>query len=271
MRFLSRSSIVLTSCSVLLISLASYWHFIDLRQLSRPEIRSGYLLFAIMLLPGLLAVRKRLSVIPLGTVHGWTRAHVVLGATLLPLFWLHIGRVWPDGIYEQILTALFYLVTAGGFIGWVIQNRIPSRLVQAGNEVIFERIPEEIIDCRRQVEGLILEYQQETGSDTLAKHYVDILSWYFFKPRFTINHLFGGNAHEHWLAGKYRIIERYLAQDEKQYLQRLAKIAQRKADLDFHYTHQGLLKLWLFFHIPLAAALIVFSVWHVLLIHLYSI
>ncbi|MEL0083073.1 MAG: hypothetical protein VW985_08570 [Gammaproteobacteria bacterium] len=268
---LSLSTLVLTLSSATLLLIACYWFIIDGRTLARPEIRSGYLLLAIMLLPALLGVRKRLSVIPLGTVHGWTRVHVVFGALLLPLFWLHLGGFWPDGIYEQILAALFYLVTAGGFAGWLMQKRIPNRLVQAGNEVIFERIPEEIIECRREVEHLILEYQKETGSDTLAKHYVDILSWYFFKPRFRINHLFSGEAHEHWLRGKYRIIERYLAPDEKKYLRRLADIARRKADLDFHYTHQGLLKLWLFLHVPLAAALVVFSMWHLLLVHLYSI
>lgn len=201
----------------------------------------------------------------------WTRLHIATGITLVPLYWLHVGRFWPSGPYEQVLALLFYLVTISGVLGWFLQKTLPQRLTQAGDEIQFERITEAVIDCREQVEQLLQESQQATGSDTLAKHYIENLSWYFLKPRFLLNHLLSGSYHEYWWRGKTRAIERYLGENEKPYLTDLLKLGERKANIDFHYTLQGVLKLWLFVHIPAVSALAMLVIWHVALVHIYSI
>ncbi len=271
LRLVSRSRLlILTSC-LTLIGIGIYWSITDTVRLQRPEISTGYLLLAVMLLPSLFGIRKRLSMLPLGTMAFWTRLHVALGITLIPLYWLHVGQLWPAGYYEQVLALLFYLVTVSGVIGWVLQKQLPRRLTQAGEEIQFERITSAVIECREQVERLLKEYQHSTGSDTLAQHYIESLSWYFFKPRFLLNHLVGGAYHEYWWRAKTRAIERYLGNDEKAFLTDLLKLAERKANIDFHYTLQGLLKLWLFIHIPAVSALVLLVLWHVALVHIYSI
>jgi hypothetical protein len=261
---------IILSCAALVAVAGLYAHYDNLL-LRRPELFSGYILIITMVLPSLFGVRKKLSVLPLGTMAFWTRLHVAVGFTLLPLYWLHAGASWPDGVYEQVLAGLFYFVTFSGLVGWLMQSRFPRRLTQTGMEIQFERIPSSVILCRQQVENMLLEYQRETGNDTLARHYVENLSWYFFRPRFLLNHLFGGELHQFWLRGKFRAINRYLGNNEKPYLEKLQALADEKGIIDFHYTLQGLLKLWLFIHIPAATSLMVLAAWHFAAVHIYSI
>ena len=262
--------LILLSCMGL-IGVGIYWSITDTIYLQRPELSTGYLLLTVMVLPSLFGIRKRLSMIPMGSMAFWTRLHVAIGITLVPLYWLHVGQLWPSGYYEQALALLFYLVTFSGIAGWIIQKQLPRRLTQAGDEIQFERITAAVIQCREQVEQLLKDYQLATGSDTLAQHYVETLSWYFFKPRFLLNHLVGGAYHEYWWRAKTRAIERYLGDNEKPFLADLLKLAERKANIDLHYTLQGVLKLWLFIHIPAVSSLVLVILWHVALVHIYSV
>jgi len=268
---LSISRLGIALCCVSLIIITIVWSYQDALHLRRPELISGYLLLGTMLLPALSSLRKKLSVLPLGTMAFWTRLHVALGFTLVPLYWVHVGVFWPDGTYEQFLAGLFYFVTFSGVVGWLVQARFPHRLTQTGREIQFERIPNALVNCRQEVEKTLLEYQQKTGNDTLARHYIDSLSWYFFKPRFLVNHLFDGESHDYWLRGKFRAIERYLNSSEQPYLENLKSLAADKGILDYHYTLQGTIKLWLFIHIPATAALLVLAFWHLALVHIYSV
>jgi hypothetical protein len=43
-----------------------------------------------------------------------------------------------------------------------------------------------------------------------------------------------------------------------------------KDDLDHHYALQATLKLWLFVHVPLTSALLVFAAFHVVLVQAFA-
>jgi hypothetical protein len=47
-------------------------------------------------------------------------------------------------------------------------------------------------------------------------------------------------------------------------------LAERKAEIDFHYATQSLMKRWLLGHLPLAAAVVLLTLWDILLVHIYS-
>ena len=50
----------------------------------------------------------------------------------------------------------------------------------------------------------------------------------------------------------------------------LTTLAERKAEIDFHYAAQALMKRWLLLHLPLAAAVVLLALWHILLVHIYA-
>jgi hypothetical protein len=239
--------------------------------LGNPAFLTGWCLFALLLALGAFNGRKKLSMLPLGSAAAWLRFHVIGGVFALALFWLHTRALWPDGLYERLLAACFYLVSVSGIVGWWLQRSLPGRLSSTGEEILYERIPAELANLRSQAEAAVLECTKTTGRDTLARHYTETLDWFFRRPRFLRNHVFGGKRARAWQRRQFDAIRQYLDKNETQFLDRLTAIAAYKTDVDFHHAAQRVMKLWLFVHLPLATATVLLASWHVLLVHIYSV
>ena len=249
--------------------LGVYTYLADLA-LQRAEFVTGYTLFAVLLVLALFNARKKLAMVPLVRSAYWLAIHVVGGISAVVLFFIHTGSVWPGGGYEQALALVFYLVSLSGIFGYVVQRIHPKRLVQTDLEIIFERIPAELAELREKAEAEIRACTEETGSDTLARHYMETLTWYFRRPRFFVNNALGGDAGNHWLRNQYRTVDRYLNDAERAYLDRVDELARTKAKIDVHYACQSAMKNWLLLHLPLAAALLGLMFWHVIVVNVYA-
>ena len=240
-------------------------------RLGDPALVTGWWLFAVMLFLGAFNVRKKLSMLPLGNASTWLAWHVAGGFLTLALFWLHTGTFWPTGLYEQVLAALFYALNFSGIVGWLMQRVYPRHLSDTGVEIIYERIPAEVAQLREKAEALVLDCTRETNSDTLARHYLETLHWFFCKPRFFANHaLSGGKKARAWYRQQCDAVRLYLNEAERNFLDRLTLLAERKAEVDFHFAAQTLMKRWLLLHVPLTAAVMLLVVWHIVLVHIYA-
>ncbi len=251
----------------LLVS-ALAWH--AERSLGKASVVTGYALFAVILSLGLFKVRKRLLVLPLGTVREWMLAHLVLGAISIPLYFQHTGSLWPGGRYEQALALAFYFVTLSGIAGYVLQRLLPRRLTDLEDEFIYERIPSELASLREEVEELVLKAVKELGSDTLGRYYTESLEWFFLRPRFLLGHIVGSGRSSGWIRGRITALRRYLSDREREYLEQVEKIALRKSRVDAHYALQSVLKLWLFIHVPAAVLVVLLACWHLLVVNIYA-
>ena len=265
------SSIRLLLGALLALAVPWWWARLRVEQLQDPAVLTGWWLFATMLFLAAFNARKKLSVIPLGSAAAWLRWHVVGGFLTLALFWLHTGSLWPSGLYEQVLAGLFYLLNLTGIIGWLLQRTYPRMLADTGNEIIFERIPAEIARLRADAEAAVMACVKETGAETLSRHYLETLHWFFRRPRFFTSHaLLGGKQARAWVRQQCEPVRRYLGEAERAHLDRLTALAERKLDVDFHYFAQLLMKSWLLLHLPLAAVVVLLAVWHLALIHIYA-
>lgn len=232
---------------------------------------SGWAVFGVLIALALFNGRKRLPFLPLCSASWWFYFHITSGFLAVLLFWLHTDISWPNSLYNKILVCMFYSVSFIGIIGLFIEKVYPKALTQSGCEYIYERIPAEIADIREKAESLILECTQKTGSDTLAKYFLEknSLGWFFFRPRFFINHIFLGQAAQHWVQHQCSLIERYLNKDEQIYMKKISILADTKRKIDFHYSVQRVLKGWLLIHVPLASGLIVLALWHLIVVQVY--
>ncbi len=230
---------------------------------------NGWVLFGILIFLSLFSARKRLPFLPLASSSRWFLLHVVCGFLALFLFWLHIGGIWSKGFYGQVMTVLFYITSISGIVGLFIEKVYPRQLTRSGVEVIYERIPRELAEIREEVESLILKCTEETGSSTLAEHYLETLGQYFQRPRFFINNIFGSHLPQHWVHQQCMILERFLNEKEREYLDKVYALAEKKRKIDFHYALQTLLKTWLLVHIPLAGAVMAMVIWHLTLVMVY--
>jgi hypothetical protein len=231
---------------------------------------TGYWLFGVMVFLTLFNLRKKLSMIPLGPASIWLALHTVGGVLALALFWLHTGTIWPTGIYEQVLVVLFYATVASGIFGYVAQKIYPPRLTQSGVEVIYERIPDHIFEIRDEVEALVLQCTEDTRVDTLGRHYLDTMSWFFRKPRFFLSHMVGSQMGRQWVRQQDANVRRYLNDAEAEFLDKMTELAMLKNGIDLHYALQSIMKRWLLIHLPLTAALMTLSVWHLLVVNVYA-
>jgi hypothetical protein len=257
--------------AVILFAIPMLWARQLQTHLGRPALVTGWWLFVVMLFLCAFNARKKLAMLPLGRASTWLAWHVTGGFLTLALFWLHTGGLWPLGLYEQVLAALFYALNFSGIIGWVMQRVYPRQLGDTGLEIIYERIPADLASLRESAEALVLECTRETGSDTLARHYLETLHWFFRRPRFFANHaLFGGKKARAWVGRQCDAVRLYLNDAERGFLDRLSALADRKADVDFHYTTQTLMKRWLLVHVPLTALVVLLVLWHILLVSIYA-
>jgi hypothetical protein len=265
----TRYTLLWAAAIVGLAVLGVYTYLAELA-LERSEFLTGYFLFGLMLALALFNARKKLAMAPLVRSAYWLAVHVVGGAAAVVLFFIHAGSVWPTGGYEQALALVFYLASLSGIFGYFIQRINPRRLVQTDFEVIFERIPAELAEIREKAEAEIRACTEKTGSDTLARHYMETLAWYFRRPRYFTNNAFGGDAGLHWLRNQYRTVNRYLNDSERVYLNRVNELAEMKAKIDIHYACQSMMKNWLLVHLPLAAAVLGLMFWHVIVVNVYA-
>lgn len=230
---------------------------------------NGWALFCVLASLALFSARKRLPFLPLASASRWFLIHTVTGVLAVFLFWLHSGISWPNVFHEQLLTLLFYATSLSGVAGLVIEKTYPHFLTRSGVEYIYERIPGNIARIRGEAESLLLECTRETGSDTLAQHYLDTLHWFFQRPRFFISHVFRSQHAQFWVHQQFSLLERYLNEKEQAYLNKIFTLADTKRKIDFHFSIQTVLKGWLLIHVPLSAAVMTLVFWHLIVIHVY--
>ena len=266
-----RAQWIFAGLSVVLFGLALIEARWRAETLADPALVNGYLLYGLIVLLCILSSRKLLSMLPLGKASRWLDLHVFGGFLVLAVYFLHTRSFWPLGIYEQALAAFFYVASLSGVIGFFLQRVYPRQLVHGGGEVIFERIPAELASLRAEAESLVLRCTEECGYDTLARFYLDELAWFFARPRFFLSHALLTRRDLHWLSVKRREIERFLKDRELEHCAQLMALAARKSEIDTHYALQGIMKGWLFFHVPLAVATLIMATWHFFIIHAYAI
>lgn len=225
-------------------------------------IWSGLALLAVVLALTLFNARKKLPFLPLFRAAAWLRFHSYAGWFAAILFLLHVQFRVPRGSLEVLLAWLFLGVTLSGLIGLGLSRALPPRLTRHGEEVIFERIPALRQQLRARVEELLVKSVAETESSTLADFYTVRLKLFFDRPRNWWGHVLGSTRPLHTRLTGLASLDRYLNDKERAVAAALADCIRAKDNLDHHRARQGLLKGWLFVHIPLTYSLIIIAVVH---------
>ncbi len=232
------------------------------RALRPSSFLSGWSLLALVLFLSGYALRKKVPVIPLGSAATWLRFHAWAGLLGIAVYGVHTGFRLPQGQMEATLATLFLAVSASGVLGLFLSRVVPARLARKGQEVVFERIPWHLRDVRRRAEDLMLASVGVANQRTLADYYQRRLHRFFARPRNYWKHVVQSNRHARAIMTELRDLDRYLNDAEKRMSADLLKLVWEKDDLDYHHALQGTLKAWLFVHVPLTCALLVFAALH---------
>jgi hypothetical protein len=230
--------------------------------LKRAELFSGLTLFSVIVLLTLFNARKKFPFLPLLRASTWMQIHIYVGLLSCVLFGLHAGWRMPRGLFEIALAVLFCLVSVSGLVGIALSRLMPGSLTVHGENIIFERIPALRAGLRREVEEMVVESVAKSQSSTIADFYEQRLRSYFNSRPFLWYHLAGYGKPLFHLLADVQALDRYFNAEERAIMARIVERIHDKNNLDFQQARQGLLKGWLFVHIPLTYAMIMLAAVH---------
>lgn len=231
---------------------------------------SGWILLVVMLFLTFFNLRKKVPFLRMGSVSTWLQLHVYVGILSGFLFFAHIGFSWPHGLLNQILAGCFSIVFVTGVIGLWISRVYPKRLTDAGFETPFERIPYARNKLREEAEILVLAGVDGQTSPVIADFYTGKLGLFFVKPANLGAHLRSSQAPQAAHRSQFDEIGRYAKKAEGELLERLRDLTERKHLLDYQYSLQFTLRVWLFTHIPLSYSLLILTAAHMVVVYSFS-
>lgn len=231
-------------------------------QLHRAAMYSGCALLLVLLVLTFFNARKKLPFLPLLKASTWMQIHIYVGLLSVVLFGLHLrGRI-PHGAFEFTLATLYLAVALSGFAGLAISHWLPPRLTAHGENLIYERIPALRTQVRQQVEGLVEQSLTTTQSSTIADFYVARLRSFFVLPRRMWAHWLGSRESLSSVMAETEALDQFLNTAEREIMSQIIGLIYTKHNLDVQFAGQRVLKLWLFIHIPLTYALLLFAIVH---------
>ncbi|HUG69620.1 MAG TPA: hypothetical protein VMM76_17850 [Pirellulaceae bacterium] len=231
---------------------------------------SGWGLFAMICFLAAYNLRKKLPFLPLGASAKWLQLHIYIGLFSALVFGIHIGWRVPSGLVEAILATLYLFVFVSGVMGLFLSRSLAKRLTTRGDEVLFERLPVYRRRLQAEVETIVFTDLEESKSTAIAQFYADRLRPFFAYNRNFCQHLVQSNRARFGLLKEMQAYCRYLNNVEREMMTRLVTHVEAKDDLDYQYSLQATLKYWLFVHVPLTYALLVFALVHLLLVSAFS-
>lgn len=237
--------------------------FSEIRASNNWGLAYGIAATVLMVAAALLGVRRRMSRIALtfrlGTAQTWQQAHLYGGALFLVLMFMHSGFRLPTGMLNWWMWILSIWVTVSGLFGVLLQKWVPKILASGlANEVLYERIPELVVEIRRTAEALA-----QSCSDPLRDFYTKQLAVAFSAPqRRWIYYLdITGGAHQRLKQLDY--LRNVLSLDDRDKLGKLESLFKAKLELDAHFTLQKMLRWWLYLHVPASIILLILVGFHI--------
>ena len=248
--------------------IAGVLHFAS--ELGRAAIPTGWILLFALFFLAAYQIRKKIPLPWLGSASTWLQIHIYIGLMTFVLFILHTGLQFPDNLFNQVLFCTYMVLFFSGLIGLFLTRYIPGRITASGEEILFERIPAHIHKLRLEVEQLIekLNNSEDVESEaTLATGIIqNEIREFFSGPKNQLYHLVQSSKPRKQLINRLQYHKQILNEDEKEILAELIEKVIAKDHLDYSWTMQAVLKLWLFIHVPLTYGLIVLALFHLVVV-----
>ncbi len=231
----------------------------------------------------LLGIRKRRYQSNIGSVQGWTSAHVYLGTSLIIIATLHCGFEFGWNIHT-LAYALMMLVIVSGFFGVFSYLRYPERMTknQAGEtlETTLLKIADLESKCKRMVLDLPDEFNALFAKASwLGEKQLALNGSLWRQLAGTKKSIFAGNLW-HRLTGIDRRHPMRVARDEmikmdakftahqakskEQLIVEMSRTVELMDRVRRHLQLRAMMQVWLYFHVPLSFALLAALTAHVI-------
>jgi hypothetical protein len=220
----------------------------------------------------LLGVRKRRYRKAVGSLHGWTSAHVYLGTSLLVVASLHCAFEFGWNIHT-LAYVLMVAVIVSGFFGVYAYLHYPELMTRnAGNETL-ETLLMKVADLDQKCRRIALDLPDEVNAIVAAASR-SVTREMSQTGRLALHPVGKAKACPTSRAcNQLKTLGRTLSGEQAKLNEQLLTEMTRKRGLverirnDLRY--RGLLQLWLYFHVPLSFALLAALIAHVVSVFYY--
>jgi hypothetical protein len=230
----------------------------------------GWLGFVAILVLMSIGIRKRWYASRLGTVQGWTSAHVYLGLLTLLIIPMHAGFRFGWDVHT-LAFALLIIVVLSGVVGLLIYLIVPQKLTVYESSMLPEQIETEINRVLGEMKDLVGEksagFQQLYEEEFRRCQEIKPQGWRL---------LFKGVDSVAMLSVKALELNRILpkiAETEQESFSQFCSLVLRKTELEALLAGQmrvkNALEAWLYVHVPMSFALIVAVAIHLLVVLYY--
>jgi hypothetical protein len=232
----------------------------------------GVLASLLMIIAGLLALRKKVPRWRIGSAQAWLRAHIWLGLLSVPMVLFHAGFRW-GGLLEQVLLAVLALVILSGVVGLIFQHYLPRVIkVSTPREAMFEQVPAVCNSLRTAAEKKILpvcgSLFEPSGEADPGATYDDarVLREFYVtavRPFLSAEPNADSPLHSPARASAiFQQVRRTLSKPLHPVLSELDSLCSERRQLAAQVRLHRWLHLWLFVHIPLSLSLLVLGIVH---------
>lgn len=224
---------------------------------------------ALMVFAGLLAGRKKVPRLSIGTARFWLKAHIWLGLLSVPLILFHAGFRW-GGPLEQVLLLVFAMVIASGIGGVVFQQYLPRVMKDAtSREAMFEQLPHVCAALRQTADeqvvaicGSLFPPSDDSPSEQehLREFYVESVRPFLAARIDRRAPLLNVSRAE----AVFSQMQHTVPASSRATLKRLASICDERRELARQARLHKWLHYWLIVHVPLSMSLLVLAITHVI-------
>src|SRR5437016_3508803 len=261
----------------------------------------GSISFAIFIFAGLLGLRKKVVVWPVGTVQRWLRAHIWLTLLTIPLVILHTGfRL--GGPMTTLLVVLYGVVMVSGIYGLVLQHGLPRVMKERFlNETVYEQIPHIRAQLYAAAEKMrdtlapsspstVHSYPAATGNTKIMRSanlpissdmprpaadgsiaitdatseaaLADFLDRQVLPYLRTRRGKRAGLRNNRYSEDVFRVLKLRVANQYRAQVEEIEGWCHERRILDLQTRFQHWLHGWLFVHVPLSYLLVLMTAWH---------
>lgn len=216
-----------------------------------------------------LGVRKRRYGSGLGTMQGWTSAHVYGGLLTLLLIPMHAGFRFGYDIHT-LAFALLCIVAISGVVGVLLYQAVPARLTKYETGLQADKIDQELNQLLAEMRNLAKD-----KSDAFVKVYLDEVAQ-TIGPRPSGWRLIFADTGRDLLAKRAEELAARAAAiplDEHQAFETLSRLLFQKSQLETNLILQmrlrNAMEAWLYVHVPISFAMVAAVFLHLLAVFYY--
>lgn len=226
-------------------------------------------LIAILILM-FLGIRKRWYASHLGTLQGWTSAHVYLGLLILLIIPMHAGFRFGWDVHT-LAFALLAVVVLSGIVGVRLYLVMPQKLTVYESGMLPDKVEAEINRVLRDMKALAAgkseAFARLYGKELRRSRKIKSQGWRVLFRRVDLSASLAARTDE-----LHRLVSQIPSAEQESFAQYCA-LALRKTELETFLAGQmrvkNALDSWLYVHLPVSIAMVVAVAVHLLVVLYY--